>query len=71
MNAPNDFRALDDTDRRIVQATQAGLPLTAREQLLVKEKAQTRARDGLAAERRRMPWMAVENEYAFEGQRVR
>ena len=28
--------------------------------LLVKEKAQTRARDALAAERRRMPWMAVE-----------
>ncbi|TIR14241.1 MAG: DUF899 domain-containing protein, partial [Mesorhizobium sp.] len=32
----------------------------ARERLLVKEKAQTRARDALAAERRRMPWMAVE-----------
>jgi len=39
----------------------------AREQLLVKEKAQTRARDALAAERRRMPWMAVETAYAFEG----
>ncbi|WP_038107681.1 thioredoxin family protein [Variovorax paradoxus] len=39
----------------------------AREQLLVKEKAQTRARDALAAERRRMPWMAVEKTYAFEG----
>ena len=39
----------------------------ARERLLVKEKAQTRARDALAAERRRMPWMAVETAYAFEG----
>lgn len=39
----------------------------AREQLLVKEKAHTRARDALAAERRRMPWMAVEKPYAFEG----
>jgi predicted dithiol-disulfide oxidoreductase (DUF899 family) len=39
----------------------------ARETLLVKEKAHTRARDALAAERRRMPWMAVENAYAFEG----
>ena len=29
------------------------------EELLVKEKAVTRARDALAAERRRMPWMAV------------
>src|ERR1700709_1692538 len=39
----------------------------AREQLLVKEKAHGRARDALAAERRRMPWMAVETAYAFEG----
>src|SRR4051794_41684082 len=39
----------------------------ARQALLVKEKAQTRARDALAAERRRMPWMAVEQSYAFEG----
>src|SRR5947208_15775896 len=35
--------------------------------MLVKEKALTRARDALAAERRRMPWMAVETSYAFEG----
>ena len=39
----------------------------AREQLLVKEKALTRARDAMAAERRRMPWLAVEKEYIFEG----
>src|ERR1700754_1819285 len=39
----------------------------AREQLLVKEKELTRVRDALAAERRRMPWMAVENAYRFEG----
>jgi predicted dithiol-disulfide oxidoreductase (DUF899 family) len=39
----------------------------AREQLLVKEKELTRARDAMAAERRRMPWMEVEKEYAFEG----
>jgi predicted dithiol-disulfide oxidoreductase (DUF899 family) len=37
------------------------------EELLVKEKALTRARDQLAAERRRMPWLAVEKEYEFEG----
>jgi predicted dithiol-disulfide oxidoreductase (DUF899 family) len=36
-------------------------------QMLVKEKALTRARDALAAERRRMPWMAVEKAYEFEG----
>ena len=39
----------------------------ARQQLLVKEKAMTRARDTLAAERRRMPWLPVEKEYAFDG----
>jgi len=39
----------------------------AREQLLVKEKELTRARDALAAERRRMPRQAVTKEYAFEG----
>jgi len=39
----------------------------ARARLLVKEKAQTRARDALAAERRRMPWMAVDKAYVFEG----
>jgi predicted dithiol-disulfide oxidoreductase (DUF899 family) len=40
---------------------------TARQQLLVKEKELVRARDALAAERRRMPWSAVEKQYAFEG----
>src|SRR5918912_3199919 len=39
----------------------------AREELLVKEKELTRARDALAAERRRMPWLAVEKPYRFEG----
>ncbi len=39
----------------------------AREQLLAKEKELTHARDALASERRRMPRMAVEKEYAFEG----
>jgi predicted dithiol-disulfide oxidoreductase (DUF899 family) len=39
----------------------------ARQRLLVKEKALTRARDALAAERRRMPRLAVEKAYAFEG----
>src|SRR5258705_7225918 len=39
----------------------------ARQQLLVKEKQLTHARDAMAAERRRMPWLAVEKKYAFEG----
>src|SRR6204780_3732553 len=39
----------------------------ARQQLLVKEKELTRARDAMAAQRRRMPWLAVEKEYVFDG----
>jgi predicted dithiol-disulfide oxidoreductase (DUF899 family) len=38
----------------------------ARQKLLVKEKAHTHARDALAAERRRMPWLAVDKPYRFE-----
>ncbi len=37
------------------------------ERLLVKEKELTRARDAMAAARRRMPWLPVEKEYTFEG----
>src|ERR1700737_3078657 len=40
---------------------------SARQKLLVKEKELTRARDALAAERRRMPWLAVEKQYKFDG----
>jgi predicted dithiol-disulfide oxidoreductase (DUF899 family) len=39
----------------------------ARAQQLVSEKELTRARDTLAAKRRRMPWMAVEKRYEFIG----
>jgi predicted dithiol-disulfide oxidoreductase (DUF899 family) len=39
----------------------------ARQRLLVKEKSLMRARDALAAERRRMPWTPVEKNYQFEG----
>jgi predicted dithiol-disulfide oxidoreductase (DUF899 family) len=39
----------------------------AHQQMLVKEKAFTQARDALAAERRRMPWMAIDKAYEFEG----
>ena len=35
--------------------------------LLAKEKALTHARDAIAAERRRMHWMAVDKAYAFDG----
>jgi predicted dithiol-disulfide oxidoreductase (DUF899 family) len=39
----------------------------ARQRLLVREKELTRARDAMAADRRRMPWLAVEKEYTFDG----
>jgi predicted dithiol-disulfide oxidoreductase (DUF899 family) len=39
----------------------------ARQELLVEEKKLTRARDAMAAKRRRMPWLAVEKDYRFEG----
>ncbi|MGH7549734.1 MAG: DUF899 domain-containing protein [Gemmatimonadota bacterium] len=40
--------------------------LEARRALLAKEKALTRQRDALSAERRRLPWVRVEKEYVFD-----
>ncbi|OLT25496.1 hypothetical protein BJF79_44115 [Actinomadura sp. CNU-125] len=39
----------------------------ARRDLLVREKELTRARDALNAERRRLPMVRIEKDYAFEG----
>ena len=39
----------------------------ARDALLVKEKAATRARDALAAERRRLPMVRIDKKYVFDG----
>lgn len=39
----------------------------AHEQLMAQEKAATRARDALAAERRRQPMMKIDKDYVFEG----
>lgn len=39
----------------------------ARENLLAKEKEATRARDALAAERRRQPMVHIDKDYVFEG----
>jgi predicted dithiol-disulfide oxidoreductase (DUF899 family) len=39
----------------------------ARDQLLAKEKEATRARDALAAERRRLPRVRIDKEYVFDG----
>jgi predicted dithiol-disulfide oxidoreductase (DUF899 family) len=40
--------------------------LSAREQLLVREKEHTRLGDELARERRELPWVPVEKDYRFE-----
>jgi predicted dithiol-disulfide oxidoreductase (DUF899 family) len=41
--------------------------LEARKQFLAREKQSTRERDALNAERRRLPMVAIEKEYLFEG----
>src|ERR1700679_3930435 len=41
--------------------------LKARQQLLAAEKRQTRERDALNAERRRLPMVRVDKNYVFEG----
>ena len=41
--------------------------VAARKALLLKEKAATRARDALNAERRRLPMVKIEKSYLFEG----
>jgi predicted dithiol-disulfide oxidoreductase (DUF899 family) len=51
------------TQHRVVSA---GEWLTARRQLLEKEKAFTRLRDQLSRERRELPWEKVEKNYSFE-----
>ena len=41
--------------------------IAARQRLLEKEKEFTRLRDQLSAERRALPWLRIDKEYAFEG----
>jgi len=41
--------------------------LAAREELLVREKELTRARDALAAQRRRLPRVEIDKSYVFDG----
>jgi predicted dithiol-disulfide oxidoreductase (DUF899 family) len=41
--------------------------LAARRKLLAKEKQLTHERDAIAAERRRLPWVKVEQDYIFDG----
>jgi predicted dithiol-disulfide oxidoreductase (DUF899 family) len=45
--------------------------LTARKELLAREKELTRARDALNAERRRLPMVEIDKEYMFDGPKGR
>jgi predicted dithiol-disulfide oxidoreductase (DUF899 family) len=70
---------MDKNNERNRESRKKGLPIhtppvvsaqqweAARQRLLVNEKELTHARDALAAERRRMPWLAVEKAYEFNG----
>ena len=67
----NNEKDMEHGEERVAMKTPAIVSAqeweAARQQLLVKEKALTRAHDALAAERRRMPWLTVPNKYEFEG----
>src|SRR5258708_2141793 len=45
--------------------------IAARKALLAHEKELTRARDGLSAERRALPWVRIDKPYSFEGPKGR
>ena len=56
-----------ETAMRTPQVVSAEKWQAAHQEMLVKEKAHSRARDALAAQRRRMPWMEAGTDYVFEG----
>jgi predicted dithiol-disulfide oxidoreductase (DUF899 family) len=58
---------LEEDEMNLPQIVSREEWLTARKQLLAKEKAATRARDALNAERRRLPMVRIEKDYVFEG----
>lgn len=58
-----EVKLVDGIERRLVDTEEW---LRVRAELLVREKAHTRAGDRLAAERRRLPWMPVKKRYEFE-----
>src|SRR5262249_51703070 len=43
--------------------------IKARQQFLAKEKAYTRQGDELSAERQRLPWLKIDKEYVFKGEK--
>jgi predicted dithiol-disulfide oxidoreductase (DUF899 family) len=58
---------MDKTTKKLPRVVSQAEWQAARKKLLVKEKAETRARDALAARRRRLPMVKIEKNYIFEG----
>ena len=61
---PSNFQSIMDLYVQVVSSSEW---LTARKELLVKEKAATHAREVLAAQRRDLPMVKVIKPYTFEG----
>jgi predicted dithiol-disulfide oxidoreductase (DUF899 family) len=59
--------ALAKSDIHFPKVVDAAEWKRAREAILLQEKAATKARDALAAQRRRLPMVKIEKKYAFEG----
>src|SRR3954470_5316616 len=56
-----------EDDMKLPQVVSRDEWRAARAELLVKEKAATRAQDELNADRRRLPMVEIDKEYVFEG----
>jgi predicted dithiol-disulfide oxidoreductase (DUF899 family) len=58
---------MTESQMNLPQVVSRGEWLSARKELLAKEKEATRARDALCAERQALPMVEIEKEYTFEG----
>jgi predicted dithiol-disulfide oxidoreductase (DUF899 family) len=58
---------MDRKTKKLPRVVSQAVWQAAHDKLLLKEKAQTQARDALAAERRRLPMVKIEKNYVFEG----
>src|SRR5215218_8674356 len=67
--AGRDWRAAfrEETRMSLPEVVSRDEWLVARKELLAKEKQLTRQRDALNAERRKLPMVAIEKDYVFEG----
>jgi predicted dithiol-disulfide oxidoreductase (DUF899 family) len=64
---PQDSTSMSSRPSATLQGVSRAEWEAAHAQLLAKEKAATRARDALAAERRRLPMLRIDKRYEFDG----